>query len=198
MRDAADATGPTDPTGTVVCRTRLYSCLVTRPTGRAVRLGIQERLAGHRGAVVTVLDFRNVSVIDFSCADEVAAKLAGVARDGKADGTELFPLFTGLEQHHVDPVESTLRRRGLAAAAEMADGSPLVLGELEERARRAWHDVVRRGEGRAGVLAEELELSPEGAETVLETLHRRRLLLRGGADEYVPLRSATSTRREGP
>lgn len=194
MRDAVDGPGAG---GAVVYRTRLYSSLVTRPTGRAVRLSIQERLSERRGAVVTVLDFRNVSVIDFSCADEVAAKLASAALDGTPEGAELFPLFVGLERHHLDPVESTLRRRGLVVAAERADGSALVLGELEEDARRAWHGVVRRGGGPAEALAEELELTPEGAGDLLETLHRRRLLLRG-RDGYVPLRRAAASRGEDP
>ena len=48
--------------------------LVTRPTGRAVRGAIETKLAGVRRAAVTV-DFSRVSILDFSCADEVVAKL---------------------------------------------------------------------------------------------------------------------------
>ncbi len=179
-----------------VSRAELYSSLVTRPTGRAVRLSIQDQLAGHRGSVVSVVDFRNVSVIDFSCADEVAAKLADAALNEEAGGGELFLLFTGLEEHHLDPVESALRRRELAVAAERTDGSALLLGEVEEDARRAWHGLVRRGEGPPEALAEELGLAAEGAEALLEGLHRRRLVLRvEGA--YVSLRRAAASARDG-
>ena len=55
----------------------LYSNLVTRSTGAAVRDQI-ELLLGEshdRGVVLTVIDFSHVSMIDFSCADEVVAKL---------------------------------------------------------------------------------------------------------------------------
>lgn len=177
-----------------VSRAELYSCLVTRPTGRAVRLCIQDQLAGHRGSVVSVVDFRNVSVIDFSCADEVAAKLADAALNGQAGRGELFLLFTGLEEHHLDPVESALRRRELAVAGERADGSPLLLGELDDEARRAWHGLVRRGDGPPEALADELGLAAEAAEALLEGLHRRRLALRvEGA--YVSLRRAAASAR---
>lgn len=193
MRDAADATGPEEGAFAVVSRARLYSCLVTRPTGRAVRLSIEDQLADHQGSVVSVLDFRNVSVIDFSCADEVAAKLVRAAAG--SDRGDLFLLFTGLEEHHLDPVESALRRRDLVVAAERADGSPLVLGELEEGARRAWHEVVRNGVGRPEGLVETLGLSSEAAEVLLEALHRRRLVLRDEED-YVSLRRAAAAARE--
>ena len=178
-----------------VSRAELYSCLVTRPTGRAVRLSIRDQLAEHRGSVVSVLDFENVSVIDFSCADEVAAKLADEAASGAAGRGDLFLLFTGLEEHHLDPVESALRRRELVVSAERADGSPLVLGELEEEARRAWHGLVRRGEGGPEALADDLGLATEGAQSLLEALHRRRLVLRAeGA--YVSLRRAAASARQ--
>ena len=63
----------------VVWGTSLYSYLVTRHTGRAVRLSIENQIAECEGQVVAVLDFQNVVVIDFSCADEVVAKLAHLA-----------------------------------------------------------------------------------------------------------------------
>lgn len=197
MRNGGEPAGPEGAVLAEVSRARLYSCLVTRPTGRAVRLSIEDQLAEHRGAVVSVLDFRNVSVIDFSCADEVAAKLADAALSGAAGRGDLFLLFTGLEDHHMDPVESALRRRGLVVAAERADGSPLVLGELEEEARRAWHGLVRRGQGRPEGLAEELGLAADGVRELLDALHRRRLALRDGG-AYVSLRrAAAEARRDG-
>ena len=195
MREAEGTKGSEGAALAAVSRARLYSCLVTRPTGRAVRLSIEDQLAGHHGAVVSVLDFENVSVIDFSCADEVAAKLVSAAVKGEAGGGDLFPLLTGLEEHHLDPVESALRRREVAVAAERADGSSMVLGDLEEEALRAWRGVVRRGEGRPAALAEELGLASDGVSVLLDTLYRRRLLLRSGGS-YVSLRRAAAAARD--
>src|SRR4029077_5143668 len=53
----------------------LYSNLVTRPTGAAVRGQIEEMLSVSGPRAVTVIDFSHVSMIDLSCADEVVAKL---------------------------------------------------------------------------------------------------------------------------
>ena len=60
--------------------------LVTRQTGRAVRDGI-ERLISGRSEAIAVIDFQDVAVIDFSCADEVVAKL--LLRLEEASGEEL-------------------------------------------------------------------------------------------------------------
>ncbi|MFB6240235.1 MAG: hypothetical protein ABEJ46_01485, partial [Gemmatimonadota bacterium] len=80
-REAGAAAGP------AVSETSLYSYLVTRHTGRAVRMSIEEQIAGSPGPLVAVLDFRNVAVIDFSCADEVVAKLVEGVRSRGAVGT---------------------------------------------------------------------------------------------------------------
>src|SRR5688500_20128594 len=53
----------------------LYSHLVTRPTGQALRLGIESQIGELGNFCVSVLDFSNVIVLDYSCADEVVAKL---------------------------------------------------------------------------------------------------------------------------
>ncbi len=53
----------------------LYSHLVTRPTGRAVRLAIEERVAGSSQTALSLIDLSDVTVMDFSCADEIVAKL---------------------------------------------------------------------------------------------------------------------------
>lgn len=181
---------PVRPAG--ISRPSLVGVLVTRQTGRDVRGHIERELAERRGPLVTVLDFRAVSIIDFSCADEVVAKLVSSAL-GPVDGRGgRFFLCTGLRDHHLDPVESALRRRELALAAERSDGSPCVLGHLEEEAQRAWRRVCRRGGVRPEPLARELGMDPGGARELLERLHRRRLLLRRGPEDYLSLRRAVA------
>ena len=53
----------------------LYSDLVTRPTGAAVRDGIEKQLADLGERSLTVIDFSHVRLLDYSCADEIVAKL---------------------------------------------------------------------------------------------------------------------------
>jgi hypothetical protein len=173
----------------------LYSHLLTRPTGRAVRMGIEQGLVGQPGPVLTLVDFRNVAIIDFSCADEVVAKLAHAALAGTSPPLRFY-LFTGLEEHHLDPVESALRRRALAVTGERADGTPCLLGEAEGRLRRPWDLVGRLGKATPGSLVPTCAGTVEEAGRLLEELHARRLLLRL-AGEYVSLRAAAGATAGG-
>ena len=56
----------------------LYSNLVTRPTGAAVRKEIEVVLSGLEEPSLTVIDFSQVGLLDFSCAEEIVAKLRQV------------------------------------------------------------------------------------------------------------------------
>lgn len=169
----------------------LFSYLVTRHTGRAMRLSIESQIAERDGRVVAVLDFRNVAVIDFSCADEVVAKLVDSSQPGADGGGETFYFFRGLDEHHLDPIDSALRRRALAVAAEHAGGKPLVLGTVEESDLDGWRAVHRLGRAAVGEVARDLERPEEEVRGVLRRLHRRRLLL-AEEGEYMSFRRAVA------
>lgn len=173
----AGAAGPEEG-WPAVSRTSLYSYLVTRHTGRAVRLGIERRLAEYDRHVLTVLDFRHVPLIDFSCADEVVAKLV---RRGLAE-TEprRFFLFRGVCEHHLDPIQSALERQALAVAAESAVGEPLLLGSVDRQPARAWNAVWQLGLAATEGVAALLGSPPGAAGPLLEELEARRLVLRCG------------------
>jgi hypothetical protein len=188
-----------------VSEASLYSCLVTRHTGRAVRTSIERQVARCAGEVLTVLDFRNVAVIDFSCADEIVAKLAWVAVEQRREGgakpigpRRSFVLVRGLEEHHWDPIDSALRRRDLAVAAERSDGEPVLLGSVDEPEARLWHLVCEYERVTPAPLAGELGLPEREARSRLDGLHRRRLVLRQ-AGQYVSFRRlmVENSRRAG-
>jgi hypothetical protein len=172
-----------------VTRTNLYSYLVTRHTGRAVRLSIEERLAEYDRHVLTVLDFGNVPLIDFSCADEVVAKLVGRTPADDDWIGERFFLLGGLGEHHRDPIESALRRQALAVAAQDADGRPVLLGEIGRLTETVWRAVWQVGSAEATAVASYLGLDEDLVRPCLRELERRRLLLRDG-DFYVSFRWA--------
>jgi hypothetical protein len=158
----------------------LYSNLVTRPTGAAVRGQIEEMLedaaAGPRA--LAVIDFSHVSMIDLSCADEVVAKLLlrYVADDSPR---EAYFLLRGVTEHHHDAIEAVLERHALVAALEEHDGIRL-LGTLSDDERVAWDAVCAVGEGGADAaeIATRMGCEPHSAEDVLETLCRRRVMMR--------------------
>ncbi|HEX9885629.1 MAG TPA: hypothetical protein VGA70_04035 [Longimicrobiales bacterium] len=153
----------------------LYSNLITRPTGRAVRLAIESQLAEEGDTAFSLIDLSQVTILDFSCADEVVAKLLqrylGEDRPGDA-----FFVFRGVKAPHRDPIETVLRRQGLAAVAQGEDGVFELLGTLTEGEVRVWAVVEESGR----VAQRDVSvLLPEPAQRhALEELVRRRLVFR--------------------
>src|SRR5438045_6095127 len=134
---------------TVSCE--LYSNLVTRPTGAAVRHQIERLLDDTRDRTLTVIDFSQVSMIDFSCADEVIAKL--LLRHEAADSPrEAYFIFRGVTEEHWEAIEAVLERRGLALVLEQADGVHVV-GTLSSEERRVWEASEQPGGAAPAALA---------------------------------------------
>lgn len=123
--------------------TSLYSSLVTRPTGRAVRMAIETQLQGAGTISVSLIDFSEVGIIDYSCADEVVAKLlqqflADEARDA-------FFVFRGVREPHHPQVEGVLERQALAAVVEVAPDRFTLVGTVSDVERRVWDRLEHQG-----------------------------------------------------
>jgi hypothetical protein len=173
--------------GTVLRQTlaaNLYSNLVTRSTGAAVRTQIELLMKSSERAL-TVIDFSHVSMIDFSCADEVIAKLLMRFREGGAQDREAYFVFRGMNDDHWDAVEAVLERHGLALLVERDTGIELV-GVLEERERRAFQAIKRRGRAESWELAGDLGEPEPAVRHALDRMWHRRLIMRRG-DSYMPV-----------
>jgi hypothetical protein len=166
----------------------LYSNLVTRPTGAAVRGQIELLLSESPERAYAVIDFSQVSMIDFSCADEVVAKLLirYVADDSPR---EAYFLFRGVGEVHRDAIESVLERHGLALAIEEAGGVSL-LGVLTDVERRAWEATYRLGPSGADEIAIAIGTGSDDTRAALDTLRRRRLVMFVDDDQYLAVGSA--------
>ena len=163
----------------------LYSNLVTRPTGAAVRTQIEALLGDSRERTLTVIDFSHVGMIDFSCADEVVAKLLLRYVAAEREIREAYFLFRGVTEDHWDAIEAVLERHGLALVLESADGTGAHVGGIvNDRERVAWNKVYELGRAAPADVATALGSPPSDCERLLETLHRRRLLMRL-EDEYI-------------
>lgn len=161
--------------------------LVTRPTGRAVRAAIEQRLAGTRPALVLFLDLRRIQVIDFSCADEVVAKL--VLRYLTPDRPRnVFFLLRAVETLHRHAVEEVLSRHRLAAPCDVGGRRFELLGHVGQAERGAWTTLERRGRVASGTGA---ELGAKEAR-ILRGLADRRLAYVGGNGEFLALSALTS------
>jgi hypothetical protein len=131
-----------------------------------------------------VLDFSHVSMMDFSCADEVIAKLLLRYCDENPPHEAYF-LFRGVTDDHWEAIETVLERHGLALAIEQEDGVHVV-GVLSERERRTWEAVKRHGRAAAADVATEMGEDESGVRSTLDALWRRRLLMRLD-EKYVAL-----------
>jgi hypothetical protein len=162
----------------------LYSNLVTRPTGVAVRSQIEALLADARERSLTVIDFSHVGMIDFSCADEVVAKLLLRYVAAERVDREAYFLFRGVTDDHWDAIETVLERHGLALVMETADGARVV-GTVNDGERAAWEKVYEMGRTGPADLANALGGDEVDALALLDGLHRRRLVMRTDDDGYV-------------
>jgi hypothetical protein len=149
----------------------LYSHLVTRPTGRAVRLAIETQLEEAGDTSCSLIDLSQVTVLDFSCADEVVAKLLARYLDEDRP-REAFFVFRGVAEQHREPVETVLERQGLAAVADRG-GRCELLGVRSGVEESVWALVEERGRLPSGDI-------PDGSpdRQALEVLVRRRLVFR--------------------
>lgn len=134
----------------------LYSHLVTRPTGRAVRLAIEEQVAVSSRTALSLIDLSDVTVMDFSCADEVVAKLLMRFLEEDRPVDVLF-IFRGVLHSLHGPIQAVLERQELLAVAQGSDGCCSLMGTRTEEEEYAW--TVLEGRGRIGA-AEVSEVFP--------------------------------------
>ena len=134
----------------------LYSHLVTRPTGRAVRLAIEEQVAVSSRTALSLIDLSDVTVMDFSCADEVVAKLLMRFLEEDRPVDVLF-IFRGVLHSLHEPIQTVLEHQELLAVAQGSDGCCSLMGTRTEEEEYAW--TVLEGRGRSGA-AEVSEVFP--------------------------------------
>ena len=162
----------------------LYSHLVTRPTGRAVRLAIESLLAEAGEPSVSVVDFSQVTILDFSCADEVVARLLSryLAEDRPR---EAFFVLRGVQEWHEEPIQVVLERQSLAAVAHAPDGGVRLLGTVAPEEARVWERVEELRQ--VGPGADDDTLGSDEGRRLLDRLAARRLVFRDPAGAFQSL-----------
>lgn len=161
----------------------LYSHLVTRPTGRALRLGIESQIGEMGGCCVSILDFTQVVVLDYSCADEAVAKL--LQRYGAEDRpADVYFVARGLGERHREPLEVVLQRQNLVLVAEIeTDGFELV-GAVDPLERAVWVALEQARSAGAGEVAEATGATLREAGSILDGLALRRVAIRQTAARF--------------
>lgn len=172
----------------------LHSYLVTRPTGQAVRMAIEGQFPVGGRAALSVVDLSRVLVLDFSCADEVVAKLV-LRYLPHPRPREAYFLFRGVGESHRDPIEAVLERRGLAAVVQDPGGTTGLLGIRSREEERAWSAVEEAGR----ILPEEVLriFAREEERRLVERLVERRLVLRSDGGGIHALSTLAARLRSG-
>lgn len=176
--------------------TSFYSNLVTRPTGQAVRMGVESQLMeleGNRGICLSVLDFTQVMVLDYSCADEIVAKLLlrYVMGDRPA---EAFFIARGLQDHHREAIEAVLERHDLRLVAQEADSDPHLLGPTDPVERACWSSLITLGRAGAGDVAARTGLPESTAAATLARMARHRIVVPVGNELFATIASLAGSR----
>jgi anti-anti-sigma regulatory factor len=158
-----------------------YRNLVTRATGAAVRGRIEAELAGS-DCRTALLDFSEVDLLDFSCADEIVAKLLLTAASG-----ERVLVLVGVREEQREALEHVLSHHRLAVAVRFhgSDAADL-LGWIRPDARALFGALREAGAGDARDLALRLGWPAARAEAALDELAAHRLARLAGGRFHPP------------
>jgi hypothetical protein len=152
------------------------SDLVTRPSGQVIRERIERDMEKEEERTVVALDFSEIGIIDYSCADEIVTKL--ISRLLSGEYGEKYILLTGLNDNQRENIEVALERKDLAIMAEMRDGKRLLLGNLNNYLRETLEAIVKKDKITAKDLSEIVKIGANTSGTRLLNLHKKRLVKR--------------------
>ena len=152
------------------------SDLVTRQSGQVIRNRIEKDIGKEKNGEVVALDFSKIGIIDYSCADEVIAKL--ISRLLSGEYGDRYIILTGLNENQKENIEVALERKNLAVMAEMGNGKKILIGNLNNYLKETLNLILKRGKITAKELSEAMSLEANTSGTRLLNLHKKRLVKR--------------------
>lgn len=166
------------------------SDLVTRQSGQTIRERIERDIVKEKDGEIVSLDFSKIGVIDFSCADEIVAKL--VSRLLSNEYGDRYIVLIGLNENQRENIEVALERKELAVMAEMRRQPPLnppllrgtkgvLIGSLNKYLKDTLNLIVKKGTITAKELSEKMNLEANTSGMRLLNLYKKRLVKRGEA-----------------
>jgi hypothetical protein len=159
-----------------------YRDLVTRPTGAAVRGRVEDAMA-EAHCLTALLDFSAVGLLDFSCADEIVAKL--LQRSQSAG--DRYVLLVGLSEDQSEAIDHVLTHHGMMCAVVTAIGEPpVLLGDCSNEVRAAFRHLHETGPCTTWSLSRDLGWSQSQAANALYQLTYNRLI-QEDRETYRPL-----------
>jgi hypothetical protein len=152
------------------------SDLVTRQSGQVIRERVEKEIEKEKDGEIIALDFSKVGIIDYSCADEVVAKL--ISRLLSGEYGDKYIVLTGLNENQKENIEVALDRKELAVLAQMRDGKQVLLGSLNNYLKETLNLIIKKGKITATDLSKNMKLEMNTSGTRLLNLHKKRLVKR--------------------
>lgn len=152
------------------------SDLVTRQSGQVIRERIERDIASEKDGSIIALDFSKIGVVDYSCADEIVAKL--ISRLLSGEYGDKYIVLTGLNENQKENIEVALERKDLAVMARMRDGGKVLIGNLNNYLQKTLDLILKKGKITAGELSDMLKVPANTSGTRLLNLHKKRLVRR--------------------
>ncbi len=150
--------------------------IVTRQSGQVIRSRIERDIEKEKEGKIIAIDFSNIGIIDYSCADEVVTKL--ISRLLSGEYGDKYIILTGLDENQKENIEVALERKELAVIAEMGNGEKILLGSLNNYLKETLNFIIKQDKITAGDLSESLKLPANTSGTRLLNLHKKRLVKR--------------------
>ena len=150
--------------------------LVTRQSGHVIRNRIEWEIEREKNGEVIALDFSNIGIIDFSCADEVVAKL--VSRLLSGEYGDKYIVLIGVNENQRENIEVALERKELAALAHIRNGKIVLIGSLNNYLKETLDKVQKKDKITAKELSVIMKLEMNTSGTRLLNLYKKRLVKR--------------------
>ncbi len=148
--------------------------LVTRETGRIILDRIEREIREIGKSETLVLDFSDIKVIDYSCADEVIAKL--ITRLKGDEYGDKYVTLQNLSPSQKENIHVALEKKGLAILAVDASKKWEIIGILNNYLMETLQLIMKSGEISTRSLSDKLKLELNTASTRLLNLHKSRLV----------------------
>jgi hypothetical protein len=152
------------------------SDLVTRTSGQVIRTRIERDMGQEQEGEIIALDFTQIGIIDYSCADEIIGKL--ISRLLSGEYGDKYLILTGLNENQKENIEVALEKKDLAVIAEMNNGTKQFIGSLNNYLKETLLLILGRGSITARELSESMSLEMNTSGTRLLNLHKKRLVRR--------------------
>lgn len=148
--------------------------LVTRETGRIILDRIERKIREINKGEILILDFCDIKIIDYSCADEVIAKL--IARLKGEEYGDKYIVLQNLSPSQKENIQVALERKDLAILTSDTKRNWEIIGNLNNYLLETLQLIMKGGELSTRELSEKLKLELNTASTRLINLHKVRLV----------------------